>query len=164
MLTLYIALYFFLVISMTTAVIDLTTMRIPNALNLALLVAFLIFAVAAQLQPMGILWALAAGAIGFAAAYCLFEMGVMGGGDVKFIAAALPWFGWTDTAVQFLIWTAIYGGVLSAGLILFRSFPLPALLFRQEWIVRLHQPRGDAPYGVALSVAAIQMSPQILAF
>jgi prepilin peptidase CpaA len=41
----------------------------------------------------------------------------------------------------------------------FRHLPLPALLARQQWILRLHEKNGGVPYGIALAAAALVVYP-----
>jgi len=45
-------------------------------------------------------------------------------------------------------------------LIQFRKLPLPGLLARQRWIMRLHDKAGGVPYGIALAAAALLVYPK----
>jgi prepilin peptidase CpaA len=45
-------------------------------------------------------------------------------------------------------------------LLQFRKLPLPALLARQPWIMRLHEAGGGIPYGIALAAAALAIYPK----
>ena len=45
---------------------------------------------------------------------------------------------------------------------MFRAVPLPLSLIKEGWVERLHRPKGDIPYGVALSAAALWIYPQTL--
>jgi prepilin peptidase CpaA len=40
--------------------------------------------------------------------------------------------------------------------------PLPQLLQRQEWAVRLHRVDAGVPYGIALAVAAMLVYPETI--
>ena len=42
----------------------------------------------------------------------------------------------------------------------FRKLPLPGVLTRQAWIMRLHDSAGDVPYGIALAAAALAVYPK----
>jgi prepilin peptidase CpaA len=44
-------------------------------------------------------------------------------------------------------------------LVLFRQWPLPALLLRQTWLNRLHEKSG-IPYGIALAFGALIVYPE----
>jgi len=50
--------------------------------------------------------------------------------------------------------------VLTVLLIQFRKLPLPGMLARQKWILRLHEKGGGVPYGIALAAAALLIYPQ----
>jgi prepilin peptidase CpaA len=36
---------------------------------------------------------------------------------------------------------------------------LPPALAGRAWVVRLHEPAGDVPYGIALAIAALLVYP-----
>jgi prepilin peptidase CpaA len=40
-----------------------------------------------------------------------------------------------------------------------RQWPLPALLARQSWVLRLHDEHAGIPYGVALAAGAFLILP-----
>ena len=132
----------FLAILLVTAMAtDLRARIIPNWLNLAiaLLAVPWWLALGLGLPAVGIQLALFAGALLlFAGA---FAIGMMGGGDVKMIAALALWlppilFG------EMLVWMALAGGVLTL-----------AMLVRHRW--RRAEGRPEIPYGVAISAASL---------
>ena len=84
--------------------------------------------------------------------------GWIGGGDAKLAAAAALWLGLSFTA-EYMIVAAMFGGSLTIAIIRLRAGWLPALALRQQWLVRLHDPRSGVPYGLALSAAAL-VAPQ----
>jgi prepilin peptidase CpaA len=45
-------------------------------------------------------------------------------------------------------------------LLSFRKLPLPDVLERQPWILRLHEAGGGVPYGIALAAAALAVYPK----
>ena len=49
--------------------------------------------------------------------------------------------------------------VLAFGLMLLRRLPLPVLLLRQTWLVKLHDAQSGVPYGVALAAGAFLLLP-----
>lgn len=137
---------------------DLASRRIPNALCATLAVV----ALAARLTE-GLAAAaasLAAAAVLFTVLFALFLRGMFGGGDVKFATAAA--LGLPPLAVwDFVVATALAGGVLSLLYLAGPHLPLPAprpagrgkpLLARiaaaETW--RLKR-RGPLPYGVAIA-------------
>lgn len=89
---------------------DVTRRRIPNALVLAVLLIGLALHGAAGLQSF--LASLAIFAAVIAVGTIGFSMRIIGGGDVKFIAAAAATLGWPDT-LPFLAWTLVAGGLLA---------------------------------------------------
>ena len=138
---------------------DLFTMTIPNKISIALLVGFLIFAPLTGMGLADIGWHLACGGIALVITVGMFAMGWLGGGDAKVFSAAAVWFGFSYT-VPFLAVTAVAGGVLSLGIVLFRTIPLPQILVRQEWLARLHDPKGYVPYGIAIAAGALIVYPE----
>jgi prepilin peptidase CpaA len=137
---------------------DLASFTIPNFLNLALPAAFALFAVAAGLTWLAIGWHLLAGALGLFIGFTLFALGYIGGGDAKLFAAVALWLGFRDL-MPYALLASVLGGVLTLGLILLRQCPLPGLLARQGWIVKLHDARSGIPYGVALAAGAFILLP-----
>jgi prepilin peptidase CpaA len=43
-----------------------------------------------------------------------------------------------------------------------RNVPLPPLLHRQAWAVRLHDKDSGIPYGIALAAAALTVYPDTI--
>lgn len=99
-----------LVAAAIAAVTDLRTRRVPNALVVCLLVAGFVVSAAAGW------WAIAGDAIvtcvAVLAGSVLFSLRLLGGGDVKFFAAAAGVLGYPDVAA-FLLYTTVAGGVLA---------------------------------------------------
>jgi prepilin peptidase CpaA len=129
---------------------DLARFEIPNAIPLALVMAFAAYAVAAGLPAAEVAWNCAVGALALAVGAGLFFARVLGGGDAKLIAAVAIWTG-ASGLPRFLVAMALVGGVLALGLTLYRLVPAPAW----SWLRRLHARRGDAPYGVAIAGGGI---------
>jgi prepilin peptidase CpaA len=92
-------------------------------------------------------------------AFVFFSQGWIGGGDAKLAAATALWFGF-DYLVDYLIYASLFGGALTLAIIQFRKLPLPAVLARQGWILRLHETGGGVPYGIALAAAALTVYPK----
>ena len=137
---------------------DVASFTIPNFLNLALAVIFAVFAIAVGLAPAAIGWHVLAGFLGLFIGFTLFALGFIGGGDAKLFAAVLLWLGLQDL-LPYALLASVFGGLLTIGLLLLRQYPLPALLSRQSWIVKLHDARSGVPYGVALVAGAFFLLP-----
>ena len=114
---------------------DLFTMTISNKLSLALAAGFFLLVIITGMGLTAIGMHLAAAALVLVVAFGLFTQGWIGGGDAKLAAAATLWFGF-GYLLDFLVYAALLGGVLTFALIQFRKLPLPGPLARQPWIMR----------------------------
>jgi len=137
---------------------DMASFTIPNPLQLLLLCAFLLFALAAHLAPSVVLMHLLAGLAGLALGFALFVLGVVGGGDAKLFACVALWLGFADLA-PYAVAASLFGGLLTLALLLARTCPLPAMLAAQPWAARLHDARSGIPYGAALAAGAFVLLP-----
>lgn len=138
---------------------DLFTMTISNKLSLALVAAFFLLVIVTGMGFTAIGMHLVAAALVLVVAFALFTQGWIGGGDAKLAAAVTLWFGF-GYLLDFLVYASLLGGALTLVLIQFRRLPLPGLLTRQQWIMRLHDKAGGVPYGIALAVAALIVYPK----
>jgi prepilin peptidase CpaA len=102
---------------------------------------------------------LAAAALVLVVAFGFFTQGWIGGGDAKLAAASALWFGFGHL-LDYLVYASLFGGALALLLIQFRKLPLPGVLARQHWILRLHEKGGGVPYGIALAAAALLIYPK----
>jgi prepilin peptidase CpaA len=143
------------------ALSDLFTMTISNRLSLALASAFFPLALVTGMSLTAVGWHLAAGALVLGCAFVFFWCGWIGGGDAKLATATALWFGF-DHLLDYMVFTALFGGVLTMLLLQFRRLPLPDLLARQPWIQRLHKKTGGVPYGIALAAAALLIYPDTI--
>jgi prepilin peptidase CpaA len=142
------------------ALSDLRSLRIPNWLTFSMAAAFPVMAV---LFGGEVDWLshLAAGAAVFLGAAILFALRLMGGGDVKLLAAVALWIG-LGPLLPFLVITAVIGGAFTAVILLLR---LPVT---QVALVRLlprlsdfSQKKMAVPYGVPIAVAGLLMVPSL---
>ncbi len=142
---------------------DLTTMTIPNPLNLGLAAAFVL------IGPFFLSWAVygahvGAGAAMLVVAMALFAFGWIGGGDAKLFAATSLWLGW-DGMLGFVLVTAVAGGALTLALMALRNVPVvPAVALERAWVARLLKPKGEVPYGLALATGGLIMFPHSAIF
>jgi len=138
---------------------DLLTMTISNRLSLALAGGFFLLTLITGMGLTAIGMHLAAGALVLTVCFGFFAMGWIGGGDAKLAAATALWFGF-DFLLDYLVYASLFGGVLTVLLIQFRRLPLPAVLARQGWILKLHDADSGVPYGIALAAAALIVYPK----
>ncbi len=123
------------------AVGDVRTRLIPNRLTLAVALLAPAWWIAAGYSGHDMLLqiALSAGVLTVFAA--CFALGMMGGGDVKLLAALALWLPLVRMA-QLLVWMALAGGVLTLAMLIAHR-------------LRKSQGRLEIPYGVAISAAAL---------
>jgi prepilin peptidase CpaA len=135
---------------------DLRTMRIANVLSLGVVGAFLVWALAGlaagRLTVGAVGLAVACGALLFIVGALAFAAGALGGGDVKLLAAA-GLFAGPAYVVDFLIITAVIGGLL--GLAILAGAPVsPAISTGGAGSLRARL-RGGLPYGPAIAAGGV---------
>jgi prepilin peptidase CpaA len=144
------------------AVSDCASLRIPNWLTGLTAAAFFPMAWATGMPLAELGWHLMAGLVLFFAGYALFALRLFGGGDAKLMAAAGLWFGTSDS-LNFLIMTAIAGGILALIVAAWTAFSLSWDMSGSEKTLplrqRLRQWTPKVPYGIALAVGAILAFP-----
>lgn len=144
---------------------DLTTMKIPNWVSLALVAAFLPAALLTGLTgvDIGLHFAVAVAALFIGMA--MFALNWIGGGDAKLLAAGCLWMG-PPSMLMFVLYSAVVGGLFCLVLISARAIA-PSYPGVPAWATRLLEPKGDIPYGVALAGGALLVfpnSPLVTAF
>jgi prepilin peptidase CpaA len=141
------------------ALLDLTSFRIPNWISIALVAAFAPAAFAAGMDVPTIGLHLAIGLGALVAGMVMFALGWIGGGDAKLFAAAGLWVGLQGFA-PFIAITALAGGALALILVSMRHSYVRAIIpAGPPWLERLREPKGDAPYGVAIAAGALFAFP-----
>jgi len=143
---------------MAAACWDIASYTIPNAIPLALVAAFAVFAIAVHLSPGMLGWHALAGLAGLVLGFLLFAFNFVGGGDAKLFAATALMLGFRDL-MDYALFASILGGALTLGILAMRRVPLPRSLTGQGWIMRLHDEKQGIPYGVALALAAVAVLP-----
>lgn len=141
------------------AVSDLLTMTIPNRLVLGLIAGFAVAAPLAGFTLDDVLWHFAAFGIVLVIGFGLFAPGWIGGGDAKLAAALALWLG-MEPLVEWFALFALFGGVLTFGVLFYRKAAIPQFIHRVDWAARLHDPRVGVPYGIALSAGTLLLWPQ----
>ena len=137
---------------------DLLTMTISNRVTLVLAAGFFVLALLDGLTAGDIGNHVAAGAVVLAVSFAFFSRGWIGGGDAKLAAVTALWFGWAHLG-DYLVCASLLGGVLTFAILEFRRRTLPPVLAGQAWLLRLHEPNGGVPYGIALAAAALIIYP-----
>ncbi len=133
-------------------IFDILKFRIPNAIDVALPILFVVAAIFAS-GTVDRLGHLGAGAIVLVCAALLFHFNLLGGGDAKLLASLAIWAGF-DSLLPFLFAVSILGGVLALVLLLLR--PVCARFSSVDWPLSL-LPGHPLPYGVAIGGGAVVM-------
>ncbi|MCY7339288.1 MAG: prepilin peptidase [Sphingomonas bacterium] len=129
------------------AVVDIRTRTIGNGLNLAIALMAPLF-----WWVMGVeLWPDAAIRVAVAVGVFLlfavaFQMGAMGGGDVKLAAALALWFAPADT-LFLIVLMSLAGGVLT-------------VIVMIEHRLKKNEGRPEVPYGVAIAFGGLWLLAQ----
>lgn len=138
--------------------LDLTTMKIPNRLNIAVLLSYFPVALLSglDLKVIGLSCLIALGIL--VIGMVMFALRWLGGGDAKLFAAVALWMG-PQGVLPFLILTAILGGLFCLIVISARGTLHVYRARLPGWGQRLLEPKGDIPYGVAIAAGALWAYP-----
>jgi prepilin peptidase CpaA len=141
------------------AVSDLMSMTISNRVSIILIAAF---AVAAPFTGMD--WStyalhFAAGLIVLLGTFGLFAAGGMGGGDAKLLSATALYMGLNIHLVEYLIASAVVGGVLTLAIVVLRHSPLSTVAGGNVYLRNLADPKKGVPYGIALAIGGLVIYP-----
>jgi prepilin peptidase CpaA len=140
------------------ALTDLTSMRIPNWISLALLATFFPTAFAVALSPLAIALHIGAGVVALLIGMGLNFFRLLGGGDVKLMAACAVWMG-LQGAGMFVLWTGVMGGVFCLFLLIGRARFQPWAANGPAWFAELLRPKAKIPYGLAICAGALMAYP-----
>ncbi|MEO3429572.1 prepilin peptidase [Pelagibius sp. CAU 1746] len=150
----------FVALLVIAAVFDLWKFVIPNWIPVSLVGLFL---AAGYFLPTPVDWLSHLGAMGavFLGTLVLYRFHIIGGGDLKLLVAVALWTG-LGGLLEFVILTAVAGGVLSLGLLGLRRL-LSGLLVLQTVpdriakapLPRILLPGEPMPYGVAIAAGGI---------
>lgn len=141
------------------AVTDVLTLRIPNAIVLALLALFAVVCIVAP--PKALLWHHVVPAlVVFALGAVLFYFDKFGGGDVKLLTVAVLWIGFGALG-PFLISLSLYGMI---AILIFAVFRTQAVMLIGWTAAQIGRPiptppslltGKSIPYGVVIAAAAL---------
>lgn len=133
---------------------DLYEFKIPNWISLTMICAYPVAGFAVSAPPQIMLEGFIIGAAALTLGFGLFAARIIGGGDAKLLAATAPWLG-AGAVGPFLLYTAIAGLGLTIAMVMFRKTPIFPIYAHAPWILRLHERKGDLPYGVAIAVGGL---------
>ena len=89
------------------------------------------------------------------AAFVMFALGLIGGGDAKLAAVTALWLG-IDYTPAYLIYTALLGGAFALLILLFRSLPTSGSISRmQAGSQGSTRPAPACPMGLPMAAAAL---------
>ena len=137
---------------------DLTSMTIPNWISGLLILGFFPTALISGLAPMEMAAHVGVGLLALFVGAGVFALRWIGGGDAKLIAASCLWLGLSGSGM-FLLWTGVFGGLFCLALLFARFYARPYVGAFPGWTVRLLEPKGDIPYGVAIAAGVLMAYP-----
>lgn len=142
------------------ALSDMVSMTIANRVSLLLVGTFVVIAPLTGMAWAEFGWHLAAGGVVLAATFALFAVGTMGGGDAKLLAATAVWMGMSFELVQYIVFGAMIGGVLTFAILIYRASPISDVTGGFVLLQKFADRRLGVPYGVALGIAGLIVFPQ----
>jgi prepilin peptidase CpaA len=146
---------FLLVLAWISAALsDLRSMTIPNAISLAMVAGFVLFAPLSDMAWQTALYCLIAALLTFTVCFVLFAMNVMGGGDAKLLSASALWFGLSFAYVEFLVHTALFGGLLTLLVLFLRSKSTYAQML-SCYLPQSLTAGNKVPYGIAIAASGL---------
>src|SRR5690606_29452057 len=121
-----------------------------NRVSVLLVVSFVVLAPLTGMAWPDVGMHLLAGAAGLAVTFALFAIGGMGGGDAKLIAATSIWFGFSLGLMNYLLISALLGGLLTLALLIFRKSSFSILAGTFAPLRHVTDEKAGIPYGIAL--------------
>ncbi len=141
------------------AISDMLSMTIANRVSLLLVATFLILAPLTGMTWNDYGWHLAAGVVVLSVTFTLFAIGGMGGGDAKLLAATALWMGFGQELMQYLVYSAALGGLLTMLILVYRRSPLSVYTGHNIFLRNLADRDVGIPYGIALGLGGIATYP-----
>jgi prepilin peptidase CpaA len=142
------------------AATDVTQLRIPNWISVAILVLFLVFAAISGLPPNEVLSHVFAAFAVLAGGIILFSWGKLGGGDVKILSAVSLCVGW-EGLFRFVLAVSLLGAVVTLAVIVLRTRFLAATIQSTGYRPAMLDTGAGAPYAIAIASGFIllQLAP-----
>lgn len=138
---------------------DVLSMTIANRVSVLLVASFMVIAPLTGMAWPAYGWHLAAGAMVLCVTFALFALGGMGGGDAKLMAATSVWMGFSPELMQYLIYAAMLGGVLTVLVMMYRGSPLAVFTGGNPFLRHFANEKVGIPYGVALGLGGLLVYP-----
>lgn len=142
------------------AVSDMLSMTIANCFSPLLIATFAVVAPFTGMDWATYGWHFAAAGLVLGATFVLFAVGGMGGGDAKLLAATALWMGFDLVLVQYLVFSAFIGGLLTIAILLYRNSGIAVITGRNLFLRHLSDEKAGIPYGIALGVGGLLTYPQ----
>jgi prepilin peptidase CpaA len=154
--------FIFSILLVIAAYKDATSMTIPNWISLAMIAGFIVM-IPFTWQGLPELGThLAVGGAFLAAGFAMFAFGWLGGGDAKLMAATALWMTWPD-ALQFVLYTTLFGAALGLFLMIGRKF-IPVRVLTSQWMYTMFKDETKMPYGLAIAAGGIMTLPNSAIF
>ena len=157
------ALIAYILLFVAAAGFDVWRLKIPNAISAGLVA---LFAITAAFSPSDVPWLEHVGVCiaVFVAGAVLFRFRLLGGGDVKLVAAASLWMG-PGLLAEYAILVGLTGGLLVLALLAVRMF-VGRMQMAFPTLISLTLPAAlssgrSVPYGVAIAVGALVLAPAL---
>ncbi len=135
---------------------DLSSLIIPNWLNIWIAILFIPAIILAQPGWDVATGHIIVGVVAFILSVMLFMTGTFGGGDAKMIPGVLLWLG-PAGVIPFLIGMALVGGLVAVTVLIARQF-VPSAAAPQFAYSTL-QPKNGVPYGIAIAAGVFLAAP-----
>lgn len=142
------------------AVSDMLSMTIANRVSLLLAGSFILIAPLTGMDWHVYGMHLAAGFGMLVITFGLFAAGGMGGGDAKLIAATAFWMGLGPELMQYLLYSAAAGGVLTLSILMYRKSALAVYTGHHRLLRNLADRDVGVPYAIALGIGGMLTFPQ----
>jgi len=142
------------------AISDAVSMTIANRVSVMLVATFVAIAPFTGMPWEAIGLHLAGGAAVLAVTFAMFAIGGMGGGDAKLLAATSVWMGFGILLLQYLVYGAMLGGLLTLAILWFRGSAVSIVAGRNMFLRHFADRKAGIPYGVALGAAGLLVYPE----
>jgi len=148
-----------LVVAVTgiAALQDVRSSRISNVLPVVVVVLFALTAITGAWSPAQAGLAIGLALAAFLIGAVLFRYGLLGGGDVKLVAAVVLWVH-PSAVLTYIAWIAMAGGGVALFMLLGRLLPektMESHPIASLWFTKEKEKRQNMPYGLAIMVGTL---------